>query len=103
MPSPDPPPRDDDAAPMNAVDRAAAILPSDYVARLRADFDGHAGIADRLLAATTLEVPRGLRINTLRGEIEDTTYVAEQNEVTLVGSGTVGYMGPVVKGDDGER
>ena len=69
---------------MNAVDRAAAILPSDYVARLRADFDGHAGIADRLLAATTLEVPRGLRINTLRGEIEDT--VAELAKEELAGT-----------------
>ena len=84
MPCPDPPPHFDDADSMNAVDRAAATLPPDYVTRLRADFDGHAGLADRLLAATAVEVPRGLRINTLRGEVEDT--IAELAKDELAGA-----------------
>ena len=72
MPSPDPPPNLDDADSASPAKHAAAILPPDYVARLRSDFDGQAGLADRMLAATVLEAPRGLRINTLRGEVEET-------------------------------
>jgi 16S rRNA C967 or C1407 C5-methylase (RsmB/RsmF family) len=73
VPCPDPPPHLDGAGdPENVETRAGEALPSDYVARLRADFDGHPGLADRLLTATVLEAPRGLRINALRGTVEDT-------------------------------
>lgn len=84
MPCPDPPSHSDAAAgPKDAETRAAEALPPDYVARLRADFDGHPGLADRLLAAAALDVPRGLRINTLRGTAEDT--LAELADDDLAG------------------
>ncbi len=71
MPSPDPAAIPEGNKPTNAADRAAGILPADYVARVRSDFDGHSGLADRVLASTATESPRGLRINTLRGGVED--------------------------------
>ena len=55
-----------------AAQLATESLPAPFVERLRSDFPPVTGIADRLLAATALDLPRGLRLNPLRGDVERT-------------------------------
>ena len=51
---------------------AAESLPATFVERLRSDFTPSPEIAERLLAATALDLPRGLRLNPLRGDPHQT-------------------------------
>ena len=55
-----------------AAQIATESLPAPIVERLRSDFPQADGITDRLLAATALDLPRGLRLNPLRGELDQT-------------------------------
>jgi 16S rRNA C967 or C1407 C5-methylase (RsmB/RsmF family) len=55
-----------------AAQIATESLPAPFVERLRSDFPQADGITDRLLAATALDLPRGLRLNPLRGELDQT-------------------------------
>ena len=62
---------------------ATESLPADFVSRLRSDFASSPDVADRLLAATALELPRGLRVNPLRGDPDQT--IRELDELGLAG------------------
>lgn len=83
MPSPE-------ASPLFSIDQVRAAtqlatesLPAAFVDRLQSDFAPTPDVADRLLAATALDLPRGLRVNPLRGDPEET--IRELDELGLAG------------------